>query len=168
MVEQHCRAQQIAARSYRFSRRPVREYTRWGDTQLKIHLGRLTELEYLLVHRGGRGQSFEYELLCSTAATAHPERCAPRQWLDRHATRSPADYDAERSGCGAPQSGSGRPSVGVLSGDGRYADIARASRENQLSQRIPVHPSRKRSAPGPHAKASVVPTLCRAVEVANA
>ena len=35
----------------------------WGDTQLRIHLARLVELEYLLVHRGGRGQSFEYELL---------------------------------------------------------------------------------------------------------
>ena len=35
----------------------------WGDTQLKLHLERLEELEYLLVHRGGRGQSFVYELL---------------------------------------------------------------------------------------------------------
>jgi hypothetical protein len=27
-----------------------------------LHLGRLEELEYLLAHRGGRGQSFVYEL----------------------------------------------------------------------------------------------------------
>src|SRR5205823_2417304 len=59
MVEEACRAQQMPRAAHRFSRRAVREYTRWGDTQLKIHLGRLTELEYLLVHRGGRGQSFE-------------------------------------------------------------------------------------------------------------
>ena len=28
-----------------------------GDTQLRVHLGRLEELEYLLVHLGGRGQA---------------------------------------------------------------------------------------------------------------
>ena len=28
-----------------------------------MHLGRLEEMEYLLVHRGGRGQSFVYELV---------------------------------------------------------------------------------------------------------
>ena len=48
---------------FRFSRRDVRVYTGWGDTQLRVHVHRLEELEYLLVHRGGRGQSFVYELL---------------------------------------------------------------------------------------------------------
>ncbi len=47
---------------FRFSRRDVRDATQWGHTQLKIHLHRLEELEYLIVHRGGRGQSFVYEL----------------------------------------------------------------------------------------------------------
>ena len=53
---------------YRFSRRDVRQYTGWGDTQLKIHLRRLEDLEYLLVHRGGRGQSFVYELVFERSA----------------------------------------------------------------------------------------------------
>jgi len=48
---------------YRFSRRQVREQTQWSYEQLRVHLGRLVEMEYLLVHRGGRGQSFSYELL---------------------------------------------------------------------------------------------------------
>ena len=30
---------------------------------MRTHLGRLVELEYVLTHRGGRGQSFIYELL---------------------------------------------------------------------------------------------------------
>ena len=34
-----------------------------SDTQLRVHLERLTQLEYVLVHRGMRGQSFVYELL---------------------------------------------------------------------------------------------------------
>ncbi|MFC1641663.1 CHC2 zinc finger domain-containing protein, partial [Myxococcota bacterium] len=47
---------------YRFSRRQVREHSEWSYEQLRVHLGRLVELEYLLVHRGGRGQRFVYEL----------------------------------------------------------------------------------------------------------
>ena len=62
MVTAECKRQQIERSEYRFSRRDVREATGWGDTQLRLHLGRLEELEYLLAHRGGRGQSFVYEL----------------------------------------------------------------------------------------------------------
>lgn len=47
----------------RFSRRDVRAATGWGDTQVRLHLARLVDLEYVLVHRGGRGQSFVHELL---------------------------------------------------------------------------------------------------------
>jgi DNA primase catalytic core len=46
-----------------FSRKQVRTALGWADTQMRVHLGRLVELEYVLVHRGGRGQSFVYELL---------------------------------------------------------------------------------------------------------
>jgi DNA primase catalytic core len=62
MVTAECKRQRIDRADYRFSRREVREVTGWGDTQLRLHLGRLEELEYLLAHRGGRGQSFVYEL----------------------------------------------------------------------------------------------------------
>ena len=63
MVEKHCAAQAITRSNYRFSRRDVREATRWSDFQVKMHMHKLEELEYVLVHRGGRGQSFVYELL---------------------------------------------------------------------------------------------------------
>jgi DNA primase catalytic core len=63
MVEAHCRAQHITRSDYRFSRRDVREHTNWSDFQVKQHMHKLEELEYVLVHRGGRGQSFVYELL---------------------------------------------------------------------------------------------------------
>jgi DNA primase catalytic core len=62
MVAAECKRQKIERKDYRFSRREVRAVTGWGDTQLRLHLGRLEELEYLLAHRGGRGQSFVYEL----------------------------------------------------------------------------------------------------------
>jgi DNA primase catalytic core len=63
MVTAECERAAMERSDYRFSRRDVREFTGWGDTQLKTHLHRLEELEYLLVHRGGRGQSIVYELV---------------------------------------------------------------------------------------------------------
>jgi len=62
-VQQHCQRQQLEQQDYRFKRSEVREWSQWGYTQLRVHLDRLVEMEYLLVHRGGRGQSFVYELL---------------------------------------------------------------------------------------------------------
>ena len=47
----------------RFTRKNVREFTGWSDFQLQVHMQKLRSLEYLLIHRGGRGQFFEYELL---------------------------------------------------------------------------------------------------------
>ena len=63
MVAEHCAAQRITRADHRFSRREVREYTGWSDFQVKMHMHKLEEMEYVLVHRGGRGQSFVYELL---------------------------------------------------------------------------------------------------------
>ena len=63
MVTAECERQKMERSDYRFSRRDVREATGWGDTQLKTHLHRIEELEYLLIHRGGRGQSIVYELV---------------------------------------------------------------------------------------------------------
>jgi len=62
MVKQECERQEIEADDYHFTRRTVRQYTRWGDTQLRAHLRRLEELEYLVVRRGAPGQTFVYQL----------------------------------------------------------------------------------------------------------
>jgi hypothetical protein len=61
-VRSQAKAQAIPQAELRFTRRDVRAWTGWGDTQLRVHLTRLHELEYLVAHRGMRGQSFEYEL----------------------------------------------------------------------------------------------------------
>ena len=47
-----------ASRGGRCARRPA-----GATTQVRMHLARLVALEYVLVHQGGRGQSFVYELL---------------------------------------------------------------------------------------------------------
>ncbi|QOY87936.1 CHC2 zinc finger domain-containing protein [Paludibaculum fermentans] len=62
MVSGECGRLRVDRRDFRFSRRDVRAHTGWGHTQLKTHLHRLEELEYLIVHHGGRGQTFVYEL----------------------------------------------------------------------------------------------------------
>ncbi len=63
LVSSVCEKQGVSREDLRFSRRDVRAFTGWHNSQLAIHLSRLVDLEYLLVHRGGRGQSFVYELM---------------------------------------------------------------------------------------------------------
>jgi DNA primase len=62
LVRAACERLSVARADYRFSRREVREATGLGNTQLKVHLARLVELEYVLVHRGKQGQGYVYEL----------------------------------------------------------------------------------------------------------
>lgn len=40
----------------------MRQWTRLGDTQVRVHLRRLLDLEYVAVHRGRQGQGYVYEL----------------------------------------------------------------------------------------------------------
>ena len=49
-------AEGVKPRETRFTRRDVREATGWSDTQLKVHLTRLVELEYLTVTRPREGE----------------------------------------------------------------------------------------------------------------
>ena len=62
-VAAECQRQAMERTAFHFSRRALREATEIGDTQLRRHLDRLVVLEYLIVHRGARGQSFVYELV---------------------------------------------------------------------------------------------------------
>ena len=63
MVREAGERQALARATYRFTRRDVRRFTGWSDFQVRTHLDRLITLEYVLVHRGSRGQGFVYELL---------------------------------------------------------------------------------------------------------
>ena len=119
LVEHECTARSIRRADYRFSRRQVREATKWGDTQLKIHLARLVELEYLLIHRGGRGLIFEYELLFDGATQSKEAHVSGL--IDVEALRR--DYDAERSGLSERRSVIGRGVIGSPSAPGRVNDI---------------------------------------------
>jgi len=117
-VTQRCRDLKVEAVDFRFTRKDVREMSGWGNTQLKIHLGRLEEMEYLLIHRGGRGQSFIYELLYQGQGQHHNPFLMGL--IDPHSLENPP-YDDKRSGNGEPKSGPSRPQVGRVSNPSRGA-----------------------------------------------
>jgi len=112
----------------RFSRRALREAINWGDTQLKIHLARLVELEYVIAQRAARA-SFEYELVYE--APDGEEVLRFPGLADVEALKYA--YDCARSGQNLDRSGSGRPPVGAWSGGGRGEEIAPSAREESDS-----------------------------------
>jgi hypothetical protein len=62
-VNEQSRTEKIEWQAVRFTRKAIRDAYGWNPTQCRTHLDRLVELEYVLAHRGKRGQSYEYELL---------------------------------------------------------------------------------------------------------
>ncbi len=62
-VRERCEQDGIEQAEFRFTRRQAREAVGWGDTQMKVHLARLAEMEFLMPHKGGPKQAFAYELL---------------------------------------------------------------------------------------------------------
>jgi len=159
MVRAGAETQGVSRADFRFSRRDVREHTGLGDTQLKVHLGRLVELEHVLVHRGGPGGRHLYELVYDGAG----QDGVPFVPGLIDAARL---YDRKWSGSGADRSGSGRPPVGGRSGGGRGAPGEREPRdaasldgasateaENARTGTRPAAPSKRKTgaAPAPHA-----------------
>jgi hypothetical protein len=128
MVTEECKREKIARTEYRFSRREVRAATGWGDTQLRLHLGRLEELEYLLAHRGGRGQSFVYELVF--AIEGDGSKPTMPGLIDVEKLRG-YKYDGNLAGVKAENAGAKR---------GQNAGVAGGARgeESPASMRVPV------------------------------
>jgi hypothetical protein len=126
----------------RFTRRDLRAFCGWGDTQLKVHLGRLVELEYILAHRAEHGTGHVYELVYDGGGK-DGKRHLPGL-LDVEKLRAKAAghaYDAERSGQNDERSGSGRPPVGGRSGGGRGEENPPPSSENGVSgEQLPEKP----------------------------
>jgi len=115
MVRQGCEQKKIERQDFRFSRKDVRAFARWSDSQLKRHLHRLEELEYLVVHQGGRGQSMVYELVFERQEdSARPALPG----LIEIAKLSGCEYDGKKSGLEGQKSGSSLAQVRGVSGGG--------------------------------------------------
>lgn len=105
----------------RFTRRELRENLAWGDTQLKVHLRRLVDFEFLVVHRAGQGRRLAYELAWQGEAKSEPT------------TTTATATTPDGRGHEAHRSGLGRGSVGLQSGDGRPPENGRKSKSRKAS-----------------------------------
>jgi len=126
-VEQRQQAQGLARSQVRFTRRELRDATGTGDTQLKLHLGRLEDHEYLIVHR--QGPRYQYELMFDgDPAGAH------RQLIGLVDVAVLTDATtANRSGETRQRSAPDRGLAGAVSGGGRpvvMADNARSEADS--------------------------------------
>jgi DNA primase len=120
LVRDACARQGVLRQDYRFTRREVREATQWGNTQLKIHLGRLLEMEYLAVHRGKQGQGYVYELTYAGEGKDGSSFVAGLGGGDASSTTVTSRGLGETSrGSHGDFAGVGRPVVGPESGGGR-------------------------------------------------
>jgi DNA primase len=111
MVKAHCEENQLKQNDYRFSRKDVRAYSAWGNTQIRIHLDRLMEMEYVLSHRGKRGQSYEYELLYQNEG--EEQQRFVMGLIDVKKLKNNTTVKSSR-GCEAQLAGSKRPQNGGL------------------------------------------------------
>ena len=127
MASAECERQKMERVDFRFSRRDVRHYTGWSDSQLKRHLHRLEELEYLLVHHGGRGQSFVYELVFERQPDSG-KLVLPG--LLEAEKLSGCYYDAKKSGVEGEKSGPSLPQVWGVSGGGAAEESPALARRN--------------------------------------
>ena len=99
----------------RFTQRQLRETLGWGDFQLRRHLARLVELEFVLAHRSGRGNQRVYELVYQGQgrdgrpfllglinADGLDPACPPAERNDHSQDRNDAPSMPIRSACDAP------------------------------------------------------------------
>ena len=137
MVAEGCKKLGMDRADYRFTRRQVREATGWGNTQLKLHLERLADMEYLAVYP--KGQAYAYELLYDGQGQAGRPFLSGLIDAEKLETR---EYDGNRSGSEADRSGqkgdrsgTGRGVVGPWSGGGRGVENAVEADEHRPEAR---------------------------------
>jgi DNA primase len=127
MVSAECARQKMEREDFRFSRKDVRRFTKWSDSQLKRHLHRLEELEYLLVHYGGRGQTFAYELVFERQDDSGKPMLPGLIEIEKLAGYG---YDAKKSGVEGEKSGPSLPQVRGVSGGGAGEESPMLARRN--------------------------------------
>jgi DNA primase len=133
--------------------------SRWGDTQLKVHLARLVSLELVHAHRGAHG-AYLYELAFNSNDTAVVGVLLPGL-IDPDQPGVEHRYDTDRSGPGSDRSGGGRPPVGPWSGSGRPGENGADASNNGRSRR-PVADSNGNGLSRAHSAAAVAVAVAEA------
>jgi hypothetical protein len=122
-VTDSCGEMSCERSDFRFTTREVRDALELGVSQTKVHLSRLTDLEYLVIHRSAPGQPHVYELVYSgegaDGRSFLPGLLDPTELAN-------SDYDGKRPGLRAQWPGPnperparGRPLAGAQPGGGR-------------------------------------------------
>jgi hypothetical protein len=131
MVRTDCERLAIQRQDYRFSRKQIRDFTGWGQTQVQLHLQRLVDLEYLVSHRGSRGQSFVYELLYQGEGQDGVPFVLglldPATLPTRTYEQNLSGFADQVSGAEVELSASNRPQIGPKSGGYRDSEKLRSS-----------------------------------------
>ncbi|MCL6385156.1 toprim domain-containing protein, partial [Pectobacterium carotovorum subsp. carotovorum] len=128
MVRDVAARQALKAEEVRFSRRDVRATLRWGDTQLKVHLARLLEMEYLVLFR--RGLTYEYGLLWDGEDSGEPHLCG---LLDVEKTVPASEGSDSWSGSDEEWSATGR---GVVGSQSDSEKVASGQRQQSLAGEV--------------------------------
>jgi DNA primase len=135
-------------RDIRFSRSEVRTATGLSDTQARLHLERLCAMEYLLTHRGQRGQSFEYELLHDQAPTQdEPHLSGLIDISDLQSTPESTSTNPSSRGSDAQFAPPTRPINGVNAVGSRPDKSARRAHETSLPDDLAIKVVQPRATP---------------------
>jgi hypothetical protein len=127
-----------------FTRRALREATGIGDTQMKVHLARLVDLEYVVANRAGPATT--YELACDydtdrSGQKGHrSEQQADRSDIGRFSRRGDMGPNDQAEGAESAE-----PEISV--GIGRVGESNEQSLFSQLEEPI-SEPDHDRSGPG--------------------
>ncbi|WP_035338731.1 CHC2 zinc finger domain-containing protein [Dickeya sp. DW 0440] len=103
MVGEQAQRQGCQPGEVRFTRRDIRAWTNWSDSQLKNHCLRLAEMEYLLLHGGSRGHLLQYELLWDGNTGDDPHLCGLLEVDEPEGSERKSGPEAEKSGLSLPQ-----------------------------------------------------------------
>ncbi|MDE2239116.1 MAG: toprim domain-containing protein [Rhodospirillales bacterium] len=160
MVRGQAETHGIAPGEVRFGRADIRRHAGLSDTQCRLHLDRLTTLEFLLIHRGRRGQSFEYELLFDgdvAEEAPHLPGLIDVDMLCSEAMASASRGETPRN------AGPSRGQRGPMAGDARSAETAAKpdpATDSGDSPEVPPesHPLRVNGHAGSYRQGHVIPS----------
>jgi len=140
-----CGRLQMERSEYRFTRRQVREALGLGNSQLKLHLSRLLEMEYLATHRAAHG--FCYELVYDGGGKDGQPFLSGLLEVEK-LKQGPRVEDrpglpGDRPGLGADRPGPGRAAAGPWPGGGRAVENVVSIRTGKVESSSPGNGTEK-------------------------
>jgi len=132
-----CKRLGLPRGQFRFSRRLLREAIGWGDTQLRAHLERLVELEYVLTYREGAGGKFVYELVYEVGSDADQDGRAQLAGLIDVTALADMPMVQKSRGCDPQVAGVLRADSGPVAGRLRPIEMAPQPVPMRLAGELP-------------------------------